>query len=168
MDLSTIRSKLSNLNRKYRYALIVLLIGIILMILPSKTSQSKQNESLAPSVPQDITIEQRLSAMLTRVSGAGEVHVMLTVSSGEETLYQVDTDRTDQEGQQKNKTSTITITDSQRNESGLVRQVNPPSYLGAIIVCQGADDPSVRLAIVEAVSKATGLGADKISVLKMK
>jgi len=40
--------------------------------------------------------------------------------------------------------------------------------MGAVIVCQGADDPQVRLSIVDAVSKVTGLGSDKISVLKMK
>ena len=49
-----------------------------------------------------------------------------------------------------------------------VQQVLPESYRGAIVVCQGADSPAVKLAIVEAVSRATGLGADSISVLKMK
>jgi stage III sporulation protein AG len=63
---------------------------------------------------------------------------------------------------------TVIITDAQRAQQGLVKQVNPPVYLGAVVVCQGADRASVRLAIVEAVANATGLGADKISVLKMK
>jgi stage III sporulation protein AG len=40
--------------------------------------------------------------------------------------------------------------------------------MGAIVLCQGADVPSVRLAIVDAVSKVTGLVANQISVLKMK
>ena len=40
--------------------------------------------------------------------------------------------------------------------------------MGAIVVCQGGDNATVRLAIIEAVSNVTGLGADKISVLKMK
>ena len=48
------------------------------------------------------------------------------------------------------------------------RQVNPPTYLGAVIVCQGADSASVRLAIVSAVCSVTGLSTDKITVLKMK
>jgi len=49
-----------------------------------------------------------------------------------------------------------------------VQQVNPPTYLGAVIVCQGADSASVRLAIVSAVGSVTGLSTDKITVLKMK
>ena len=55
-----------------------------------------------------------------------------------------------------------------RKQTGLVQQVNPPTYLGAVIVCQGADSASVRLAIVEAVGSVTGLSTDKITVLKMK
>jgi hypothetical protein len=37
-----------------------------------------------------------------------------------------------------------------------------------VIVCQGGDQPEVKLAVVEAVCDAVGLTADKISVLKMK
>ena len=93
---------------------------------------------------------------------------MLTVSTGEQTLYQTNNDySTDANGSQE-KTDTVTVTDSQRNETGLIRQVNPPIYLGAVIVCEGADNPAVRLSITEAVSRITGLGTDKISVLKMK
>ena len=54
------------------------------------------------------------------------------------------------------------------NETGLIKQVNPPKYLGALIVCQGADDPSVRLAVSQAVASVTGISTDRISVLKMK
>lgn len=89
---------------------------------------------------------------------------MLTVSQGEKTVYQTDSDVTDQ----SSNSSTVIITDESRTEAGLVRQILPEQYQGAIIVCHGADDPSVRLAIVEAVSDVTGLGADRISVLKMK
>ena len=50
----------------------------------------------------------------------------------------------------------------------MITQVIPASYMGAIVVCQGGDRPSVKLAIVKAVSDVTGLTSDKISVLKMK
>ena len=60
------------------------------------------------------------------------------------------------------------ITGQNKQETGLVRQVIPPTYMGVVVVCEGADNPSLKLAIVDAVSKATGLGADRISVLKMK
>ena len=63
---------------------------------------------------------------------------------------------------------TVIITGSDRSQQGLICQQIPPQYLGAVIVCQGADKAAVRLALVEAVSDATGLSTDAITVLKMK
>ena len=94
--------------------------------------------------------------------------VLLSVSQGEQTIYQTDSSYAQGQNDTDTRTQTILITDSQRNETGLIHQINPPKYMGAIILAQGADDPVVKLEIVEAVGKITGLGADRISVLKMQ
>jgi len=60
------------------------------------------------------------------------------------------------------------IISSGSGEQGLIQTVTPPVYLGAIVVCQGGADPSVRLAVTQAVSVITGIGTDRITVLKMK
>lgn len=39
---------------------------------------------------------------------------------------------------------------------------------GALVVCDGAADPGIRMKILEAVSSVTNLSYDKISVIKMK
>lgn len=39
---------------------------------------------------------------------------------------------------------------------------------GAVVVCEGSDSPGVRLDVTNAVMAYTGLGSDKISILKMK
>ena len=39
---------------------------------------------------------------------------------------------------------------------------------GCVVVCTGADSPAVRLDVTNAVAAYTGLGSDKISVMKMK
>ena len=41
-------------------------------------------------------------------------------------------------------------------------------FTGAVILCQGANNAEVRLQVVEAVSAFTGLGSNRIMVLKMK
>ena len=88
--------------------------------------------------------------------------MLLSYAEGERIIYQTDTD----DGFQSS--DTVTVTDSERNQTGLVVQTVPAVFQGAVIVCQGAGNPSVRLAIVDAVSKYTGLGAHQISVLEMK
>ncbi len=39
---------------------------------------------------------------------------------------------------------------------------------GAVVICRGADESAVRLCVTNAVSAYTGLGSDKIRVIKMK
>ena len=43
-----------------------------------------------------------------------------------------------------------------------------PVFRGAVVLCDGADDASVRLSVTQAVSTVCGIGADKVTVLKMK
>ena len=101
------------------------------------------------------------------ISGAGKVSVLLTQSAGEETVYQID-EEVSGSGSDNSRRQTVLVSGTGREETGLIRQVRAPTYLGAVVVCQGADNASVRLAVVEAVKSATGLTADRISVLKMK
>lgn len=155
--------------RKYKYAAVVLFVGLLLMMIPAREKthiQKTESEAKNAQIKTDLASE--LSEILSSIDGAGNVKVMLTESEGERTLYQTDTTYTQSEANTTSKTQTILISDSSRNQSGLIHQKNPPIYRGAVVLAQGADEPTVRLAIVDAVGKATGLGADKISVLKMK
>lgn len=158
---------LRGLVQKYKHAFIVLLIGLGLMLLPSGRS-----EEAVPEIPavqtREEDLEARLSSILSRISGAGEVEVLLTVRTGSETLYQTDGDSDSDGAGERTSFSTVIVEDSARQETGLVRRTDPPVYQGAVVVCQGADDPVVKLAVVEAVACATGLGTDRIKVVKMK
>lgn len=153
---------------KYKHAVLVLLIGLALMLLPSGPRQESAPEAPAAAPAGQEDLETRLSGLLSKVSGAGEVEVLLTVRTGGETLYQTDVESDSSETDTRKTSSTVLVEDASNQELGLVRRTDPPVYQGAVVVCQGADDPAVKLAIVEAVSCATGLGADQIKVVKMK
>lgn len=167
MDWVSIKGRLADFLRKYRYAALVVLIGIVLMLIPGRdAAQSPEPEQTQP-VQEQTDLAEKLADILSRIDGAGRVEVMLTVAEGEETIYRYDEDITSGENGSIRK-DTVIITNADRGQSGLVQQINPPKYRGAIIVCQGADSAAVRLSIIQAVSGVTGLGADKICVLKMK
>ena len=169
MEVKAVQEKILTFFKKYRYAALIMVIGLLLMAIPS-VSQADQESSNVPVTDPVLaeTVEKQLSGLLSKIDGAGETEVMLTTAAGEEIVYQSNANQDNQDTASSSNTDTVIITDADRNESGLVRQVNPPVYLGAIVVCKGADDPNVRLAIVDAVSKITGLGADRICVLKMQ
>lgn len=162
MDWVAGRRTVQDFLKKYRLAIIVLLAGILLLTLPGG---EEQEQPTAP-VTQESSLQEALEEILSEISGAGQVSVLLTQAAGEETVFQIDEDISDNGGTSRRET--VLVSGSGREETGLVRQTKAPTYLGAVIVCQGADNASVHLAIVEAVRSATGLTTDRISVLKMK
>lgn len=167
MDVTSIKNKVLDGLRKHKYALAVAAIGMLLICIPFGSDKTEpQMQSQMQQLEVD-TMEQRLADILCRIDGAGKVQVMLTMASSEQKVYQEDTDLSGG-GVDSSRYDTVIIKDSQGNELGLIQQVISAKYQGAIVVCQGAGKPAVKLAIVEAVSRATGLGADQISVLKMK
>ena len=165
MDFRNSIGKVSKMLDKYKYALLIILIGLAFMLIPGVNSSASMPEPTLDSnddLLQDM--ELRLSEILSSVEGAGKVEVLLTTVHDRQIIYQTDIE----ESEDRIQTETVLISGSDRGQEGLVKQVNAPTYRGAIVVCQGADDPVVKLSITEAVSRATGLGADKISVIKMK
>lgn len=166
MDWLTRSEKVRLWIKEYRYVILVLVLGILLMMLPQgKTEEKKDDNVLIPETEAVETLQGQLEQLLSLVQGAGKVRVLLTEAEGERVIYQTDGE---QGSQNSTRADTVIVSDSARAESGLVQQILPPSYMGAIILSQGADSASVRLSLIEAVSNATGLSSDRISVLKMK
>lgn len=142
-----------------KYAIIVLVAGLVLLLLPSgggkeEKGGSEAEEISAPAFSLEKE-EERLASQLSRIKGAGEVSVLLSVEgsarrepavSGEELLV---------------------ISEGSSEKVVDLYYVNP-AYMGAVIVCRGADLPAVRLEITRAVSAFTGLGADSIRVIQME
>lgn len=167
MDWLSYKNKLMNGLKKYRWAVVILLIGIGLMLLPTGKAASKDAAMETTPPQQSKSLEDQLEATLSQIKGVGKVKVMLTLKTGEEILYQTDRDIAQGESG-TSRWDTVIITNGDRAQAGLITQVKPPTYRGAIIVCQGGNSPAVRLAVVEAVSKVTGLSTDEISVVEMK
>ena len=161
MDASLPKQRINALFGKYKYPILVLLVGLALLALP-KGEPPEQVPLPAETAPAE-DLERRLEALLSQIAGAGQVRVLLTEETGRETVYQTDT-QTDADSLRED---TVIVEDSARTEMGLVRRTLEPNYRGAVILCQGADAPGVKLAIVEAVRCVTGLGADRISVQKL-
>lgn len=167
MDRIKALQKIKELFDKYKYAAAVLLLGLFLMLLPKPSDNLKQPE--IPEEPGATTnFADELEEILSKIEGVGKVDVLVTESSGAETIYQLNEDRDSTTDSESLRLETVIISGTDRGEYGLVRQENPPGYLGALIVCEGADRPSVRLAVVEAVSGITGIPSDRVTVLKMK
>ena len=74
---------------KYKFALLILAIGLFLMSFSG--TKSPPEPSSEQVLTQDETLEHRLGSILSRIDGVGKVEVLLTEAGGKETIYQTDT-----------------------------------------------------------------------------
>lgn len=160
MDMESGKQQFITLVKRYQYVLLAVLVGILLMLIPQETPKNQPILQIEQTEKPDL--QTKLSAILSQISGVGKVEVLLTEATGSNTVYQVNT------RQNQGNLDTVIVMDQNREETGLVKQILPPIYRGAVIVCQGADSASVRLSVVDAVKSVTGLSSDCITVLKMK
>lgn len=165
--------KIKAVIAKYKFILIVIAAGLLLLALPSFSGSEETDAPSASAVSgeEDFSVsalEEKLSSVLSEVEGAGNVTVVLTVKSGTRRVLAQDEESTETESEEELSSSTVVVsTGSGTQEAVLVQQIYP-TFQGALVVCPGADDPAVKLALTRAVSALTGLGADKISVCKGK
>lgn len=155
---------------RYKYMLLVILAGILLLLLPTTGNENTEPES-DTAVEEDFSVEaleQKLADTLSEIDGAGHVRVLLTVETGMKRVFAQDGSLEQNGSAVQRETQTVVIASgSGTQETVLVQQVYP-TFQGALVVATGGGDPAVRLKLTEAVAALTGLGADKISICKGK
>ena len=103
---------------------------------------------------------------LSQIRGAGEVTVVLTLAGGPRQVLAQDVDQAAERGQERRET--VVVSRGSGGQEAVAVQEVSPEYQGALLVCPGGGDPTVRLQLTQAVAALTGLGADKISISEGK
>ena len=149
---------------RYKYALVILLVGVLLIKAPFE-----RERVVAEAVPYEDRqdLQAQMEQILSCIHGAGEVKVLLSKESGMMYAYQEDEQIERRSDGEEIQTQTVLLK-ADEGQIPLETMCTYPTYRGALILCQGADKPSVKYAIVQAVAGLTGLGSDHISVIKMK
>ena len=144
-ELSELRKWLQTLLKKQNRARLALVLGCIAMalILLSELFPAK-----APAAPQAVSpeegtyktqLEQQLTELIEQVQGAGKTTVMLTLESGEETVYALDT----LSGQTQTQQTHVLLDD---------------------VVCEGGGDVRVASRITELVGALLDVPSNRVCV----
>ena len=155
---------------RYKFVLLVFALGLVLLLLPDGGG-----EKPAPAAGMETgtafdleETEAELAEALSRIEGAGEVSVVLTLRSGSRQILAQDTQTDQRESSIQTSQTTVVISQGSGVEQPVMLQEIYPTFQGALIICEGGDQPSVQLKLTEAVSALTGLTSDKISICKGK
>ena len=160
--------QLDKLWKKYKFALLIVLAGVVLMVLP--TGKKTERQTAIPNSTDVFSLEEterKIESILGQIDGVGKLKVMLTLTAGSQLQLASDVDTTGT-AEGRSRQETVTLNRGSGYQEVIVTRQFYPVYRGAVIVCQGAGNASVRLAVTEAVSALTGLSADKITIVKWK
>jgi stage III sporulation protein AG len=173
------------------YRLILLgIIGIILMIaggvMDRHQPKSKPNlpAELSTVVPGNAmqsyeeNMEKKLSAILSKIKGAGTVAVNITFENStiQEHAKNITKESRKIEEKDNGGSGTRVTTETKDNEQVLVSKENgvdrpvvvdeiQPTIKGVLIVAEGAYDSNVKAALINAVKAGLGIPVYKITVL---
>lgn len=156
---------------RYRYAAAVVLLGVILMLLPGG-EKSAEKEERAQGDFDRLALQSEMEEILSGIEGVGKLHLMLTVAGGEEKELAQDasreqTQRSEAAGEYSEKRETVVL-GSGSSAQVVITANRYPAFVGALVVCEGADSASVRLQLIEALQALTGLSSENISIVKGK
>lgn len=161
--------KLAETLGKNKILIVLIALGAVLMLLPTVPKIKKQPEKTESFSVE--TEEKRIAEALSEIKGAGKVRVVLTAGRGTETVIAYDRKSSeqvsgDESKSDESKSAVITGTGSSETPVSLLEIY--PEYTGALIIAEGADDAGCSRKLTEAVHSLTGLGRDRITVVKMK
>ena len=124
----------------------------------------------------DDNLEKRLEEILSKISGVGDVKVLITYAQTSkvnpvynENYDESITEEEDTSGGKRTVSSSSNqkeVVSSDNNEI-VTMSITSPQIQGAVVIAKGASNSSVKSNIVQAVEAATGLSTYKIQVFEM-
>lgn len=177
--------------------IVVVLVGILLMViaLPVKkredggenrtnvenTEETEINNMRYLTDEEDYVerMERRLEAALSRLDGAGEVKVMITLRASSEVVVEKDTtdslsETREEDGEggsrlvrvQDTEEATVYISESGQSSPYVVKTLTP-QVEGVIVLAEGAGEGNVSMEILDAVRVIFGIEAHRVKVMKL-
>lgn len=123
-------------------------------------------------------LEKRLENILSKISGVGNVSVLLTYKESQALvpIYNINSSTSTVEEKDTSGGSRITETENMQKDvvtvtgdsNIITEKCITPIIEGAIITASGADDINIKCNIISAVEAVTGIAVHKIQVFKME
>ena len=158
-------------DKKRAVILLLCVSALILLVLSEWTQPRTKTETAQPVQPTAYAkqLETRLAELIRAVEGAGKTQVLVTLRTGEETVWaRNDTMDSEADASRMRSEQTYVLVRSGSDETGLLLKTITPIVQGVAVVCEGADDPQVQQRITQTVTAALGIGAGHVSVVKMQ
>ena len=141
-------------------------LGVFLVLFGSSGGDGQKDVPETAYVSQEYdaqkyaeNLEERVRELCSRVSGAGQVSVFVSLKGGYRTVYAFDT-----QSNSSGYKSEIVLSGSGADKSAIICAYENPEIAGIGVVCEGGGDAYVRRQIISLVSAALDVSTNKIFV----
>lgn len=124
-------------------------------LFPAETSSEAVTTGLTAE-EYGADLEAQLEELISQMSGAGKTSVMITLETGEEAIYALDT----QSGELQSQQTHVLLADG----TALTETVYRPQVRGVAVLCEGGGDVRVAARITDLVSALLDLPSNRICV----
>lgn len=146
--------ELTMMYKKYWYAPVLIIIGVVLMSVRFEQDQTVETVSIGASDQNFVyETEARLEEMLKGIYGAGDCKVTITLASGGKKEYVREEGRV------------LVITDKDGNQSAVISKENAPEIAGVTVISSSKMNINVKNDIINSVSTVLGVGTNKVCVV---
>ncbi len=157
---------------KHLYIYLAVIVALVLCGVYYANFKQKSNSKKTEVSTQETTsameyvkfLENKLSSVLSNISGVSKVNVIITLEDGFSYKYATDTEtKTIVSGGSETTMTTQTII-LVSNEPIVEKEIYP-SIKGVVVVAKGAENVKVKMSILEAVETSLNVEPNRITIL---
>ena len=148
-------------------AIILLVLGVLMVIFSDgdKGDTSNNAESIFSEAEYEKGLESRLTELIRKIDGVGEVSVMVTLEGSAVYNYATDTAQDNKaDGDSKRESTVVLSAKGSNTKEAVVSGYSLPDIKGAAVVCSTTLTPSLQAKVIGVVSAALGISTSKIYV----
>lgn len=167
----TLKGMLSGDSKKIKIIVAVGLIGIVLIfasdMLDSGEKKRVSDDDGISYEEYTKQLEDKLTQLVSSISGVGECQVMITLENTTESVYATDVEIKNDDSSINQKDEYV-IYDSENGETPVLIKEYLPKVQGVTVVCTGGDNTAVKEKIIETVTSLFNIPTNRVSVSKIK
>ncbi len=160
-------------NKKIPLIIFIGLLGMLLIAFGSFAKPTEKKEDTAKEFEAEnlYETEKELAEFLGKINGAGEVRVMVSMDSGKESVFALDTSenssKSNGEKEEIKKTDEHIIIKTGSNENGLELKKIYPKIRGIAVICSGGNSPVIKEQITSLLCALFDINSTQVSVAEM-
>lgn len=155
----------------------VCILGVVLLYCSGHWVDPKESKTQAEETIQqdnqrpEQLLEEEMERVLSQIAGAGEVEVMLTYRSTQESVPATEQlqEETSREGEETRKEEQhMVLLEQDNGQTPFILTQLAPQVEGVVIIAQGAGDAVVCNSLHQAAQALLQVPSHKIAIIKMK